>query len=181
MSLIPLGFLGAGGANTFELISTQILPSNGQVSFTNIAQTYKHLQLRWVARDASSTSGGVLVSARVNGATAANYAWHLLNSTGATPVSGNSTSASAIGVGYTTQNGASAGIFGVGVIDILDYTNTTTNKTFRSFSGNVSSYNQLALLSGVYWGATSAITQIDLFTTNGFIAGSRFSLYGVKG
>ena len=73
-------------------------------------------------------------------------------------------------------------VFGVSIIDVLDYTNTTTKKTFRGLSGwdnNTSGYVDFG--SGHYGGDTTAITSITYSCATGvFAVNSSFALYGVK-
>jgi len=67
------------------------------------------------------------------------------------------------------------------VLDILDAYSTTKNKTIRSLSGMTGGANNLQLYSGL-WNNTAAISSLNIFpgATN-FVAGSRFSLYGIRG
>jgi len=178
--LIPLGFLGGGSLAGFELISTQVLVATQNVTFSSIPQGYKHLQLRIAARDASAGSGGISTSLRLNNVSTSSYAWHQLLGNGGSATTSVSTSATSMNVGYVVANGGTPSAFGGFVIDILDYTNASTNKTVRSLGGLASGYQYVALHSGVLLSA-GAVTQIDLFTSSGFTANSRFSLYGVRG
>jgi hypothetical protein len=81
---------------------------------------------------------------------------------------------------------APASVFGAGVVDILDAFSTTKNKTVRAFSGNYTAANNLGdrqivhLASGVYL-STTAINSLTLYAANNLVAGSRFSLYGIRG
>jgi hypothetical protein len=79
---------------------------------------------------------------------------------------------------------ATASIFGVGVIDILDYANTNKYKTTRTlscFDTNNVDRGLTMLLSG-NWRSTSAVTTVRLFAGNNSMAQySSFALYGIKG
>jgi hypothetical protein len=75
----------------------------------------------------------------------------------------------------TTANG-----FAAGVMDILDYTNTTKNTTLRSLNGLANATLAIHLNSGAFYD-TTAITQITIEANNNFNGSSRFSLYGIKG
>jgi hypothetical protein len=163
-----------------ELIGTSTLAATGNVTFGSIPQGYKHLQIRGMARDAGATSGGIGVFMRLNGVTTTNYSWHSLVGTTAPPSSNATPSTTAINVGYASGNGGNYNAFSAFVIDLYDYTNSNTNKTVRSLTGISSGYSSINLHSGLYY-STGAVTQIDLYTSNGMLSGTRWSLYGVKG
>lgn len=71
--------------------------------------------------------------------------------------------------------------FSVNVINVENYSNTTTNKTVIARSNSSSSIAGTVAVAGL-WRSTSAITSITVFCTNGsnIKAGSTFSLYGIK-
>ena len=184
----PLGVLsaaGAGGGATgpaYELISTTVLGSNtGSVTFSSLgdyASTYKHLQIRYVAR----TSRGEINDAmniQLNGdTTSSNYKNHYLYGTGSTVASGNASG------GFNSPlagNTATANAFAVGVVDIVDAFSSTKNTTLRGLGGVSSSFNQIMLNSGL-WVNTASITSIALLSGNGanLVTGTRISLYGIR-
>ena len=78
-------------------------------------------------------------------------------------------------------NNAASNCFGAGVIDILDYANTSKYKTMRSLSGFEDNSNgQIWLISGL-WMSTSAVTSITIApTTSPILQYSSFALYGIK-
>jgi hypothetical protein len=178
---------GGGGAGAYELISTTILTaSQTSVVFNSIPTTYKHLELRMATRT-DYGSGSNAQSIRLNGDTGYNYAHHFLNAGvqfGPAPVSGGSTSTNLIQTGYTTANNSATGIFNASIVSILDAFSTTKNKTLRIFSGNHSAAinsTRVEVMSGL-WMNTAAITSLTIFSEAvNFVAGSRFSLYGIKG
>jgi hypothetical protein len=73
---------------------------------------------------------------------------------------------------------ATTSIFSAGVIDILDYTNTNKNKTFRLMGGTDTNGSGNADFESGMWMNTAAITQLDFFATNNFTEYTRFDLYG---
>jgi hypothetical protein len=191
MTLSALGIFsaaGAGGiAGDYELIQTQILPGSvaTTVSFTGLgsfSSTYKHLQIRYTGRTvlAASTSDALIV--RANGISTTSYAHHQLVGTGSAVESGAATNATAMRLGRLTAANGTTNSWAAGVIDILDPYSTTKNKTFRGFSGNTSADNIVILYSGLF-NNTASITQLDLsgLGASGLSAGSRFSLYGIRG
>lgn len=186
--LIPFGVFSAAGASTgpagsYDLISTTILGSTtAAVTFTTSGLSdYKHLQVRYVSRNASDTNG--LVGVTYNGATSSYY-WHRLRGNGSS-VSSAGQSDSRIEV-YGSGSSAGANQFGAGVIDILDFNSSTKYKTLRALVGvkdSAGSMSEVDLMSGAYYGNTNALTSVTLTQTygTGFVSGSRFSLYGIRG
>jgi hypothetical protein len=181
--LIPLGFLAGsgGGVDTdYELIESVILGSSqSTITFSSLgaySSTYKHLQIRATARK-SNTDNTQLI--RFNGDTASNYAVHFIYGNGSIVQSASGTSATAI-VNYPfAGSGYTANAFGVYVMDILDAFSTTKNKTIRQLSAL--SNTEIQLVSGL-WINTASLTSITLTSASGdLVAGSRFSLYGIKG
>ena len=191
MTLSALGIFsaaGAGGAafsSDYELIETQILGSSqASVVFSSLgtySSTYKHLQIRAVPRSDRADTDDVLF-ARVNGDTGSSYMYHLLFGDGASV----SSSAAGIGaekmeLGRVAGGSNASGIYGQNVIDVLDAFSATKYKTFRSLAGlNRATTPYVILYSGVRFN-TASISSISLFSQGNLVAGSRFSLYGIKG
>ena len=161
-------------AKTYEPISTQTLgTATATVTFSSIPQTYTDLVL--VSTNATSPSG-YLFSVRVNGDTASNYS--------ATRLHGNGTAASSAReanytFGFAGSVYSSTDPSGNAIVNFMNYSNTTTYKTFLMRT-NVANAN--TSLSASLWRNTAAITSISLgveFTQN-FVVGSTFTLYGIK-
>jgi len=175
---------------SYDYIDHTVVGSGGasSITFTSIPSTYKHLQIRFMARDTSTYAVGCNDFAfRFNGDTGSNYSWHRLFGDGTTAASN----------GYASQNyGASvlgiipgdlntAGAYGAGFIDILDYANTSKYKTIRLLGGTddnsgSSSRSRLTLTSNA-WLSTSAITSIECYLPSSTMKQySHVSLYGIK-
>lgn len=173
-----LGGAVAPAVGDYESISTTTLSTTqAAITFSAIVGTYKHLQIRFIAR--GSAGGGILIT--FNGDTAANYSYHSLTGEGTTASanSGSSTSNMLIVRNGGVQTGAN--IFTAGVIDILDYSNTNKYKTLRTLNGGDANGSGNIQLESGSWRNTAAITSVTL-THNGstFAANSSFALYGVK-
>ncbi|CAB4140028.1 hypothetical protein UFOVP404_5 [uncultured Caudovirales phage] len=157
--------------STYEPIATSTLGSNQTtVTFSSIAGTYTDII---VVIDATSTGDNVL--ARVNGDTGNNYSFTRLsgNGTSATSARGSNTN-------YLNFDGAAYLTTGrsTWVIQFMNYSNTTTNKTIIS-RGNNAAVGVDANIN--LWRSTSAITSISFIaTSNAYQTGSTFTLYGVK-
>ena len=184
--LIPFGIFAAAGAvpGAYELISTTVLGSAASsVTFSSLgdySSTYKHLQIRSVAKTTTVGDGAEALVLRFNSDSGSNYARHFLSGNGSSVSSGATTSANYVGAGLVTTNSSIAAFAG-NVCDVLDAYSTTKNKTIRTLAGHPGSLVFIQLLSGV-WLNTASITSMTLSPSLGnFITGSRFSLYGIRG
>ena len=167
-----------------EPIATQLLASTaGSVTFSNIPQNYKHLQLRVFAQTNYSYPGsdGLLVT--INNDTTTTYRHHQMFGQGATVTANNTSSTDGF---YINRFGnTSNGHWGACITDILDYANTNKYKTARSLGGvewNGSIEGAVYYSSGLYPN-TSPITTIKIssFSPAVLSVNSRISLYGLKG
>lgn len=170
----------------YESIATVILTSTqSSIEFTNIPQTYQHLQLRLFVKSQRSDSAFTDLTMQINGVTASTYRSHALY--------GNGSSAGAFSLSdvnfYFGRAGASGtnGTWGAFVIDMLDYTSTNKYKTIRSLGGaDANGSGEIYLNSGFNSTNTNALTSIKLQTytptgLTGFVANSHAALYGIKG
>jgi hypothetical protein len=168
MEPIASTLVGAGGVST--------------VTFNDIPQTYKHLQLRVTARNTrvSGYNAGTLTG-YFNGDTGINYSNHYLYGDSGTIYSFSSLATSGFTVTRCADNSV-ANVVGVSITDILDYTNTNKYKTMRSITGiENNSVGEMQYTSNV-WMSTTAVTSITIDTpTFNIMQHSRFSLYGIKG
>ena len=188
--LIPLGFLaGSGGvAGDYELIETYILGSSqSSITFSNLgdySSTYKHLQIRAVAKSTNSGAEQTTLLTYNGDTTTTNYRAHQLYGFNGSVGSADTISFARQMIGYTARADVT-NVFGAIVIDILDPYSTTKNTTARSLSGNVAGTgaNAVVNLQSHLYINTDAISSATLAPLAGgnFIAGSRFSIYGVRG
>jgi hypothetical protein len=164
--------VGSGGLSTID--------------FTSIPTTYKHLQIRVLCRSETAfTNDGILMRVGTGGTldTTSTLWGHFLKGDGATATAG---SRSSTNIEMIQSSGATSasGVFGVAVIDLLDYSNTNKNKTFRSLTGvdQNNSTGEVRLASGSYGANTNAINTIRFYSAFANIAqNSSFALYGIKG
>jgi hypothetical protein len=123
------------------------------------------------------------MSIRFNSDSGSNYSVHRLIGDGSVYSTAATNTTSVINdfvAGNTSPTGSFAGF----VMDILDSYSTTKNKTTRTLVGRIVGTGEtaVALVSG-NWRNTGSITSVTFAPINGtnFIAGSRFSLYGIRG
>lgn len=172
-------------ASDMELISTIRVGSAGaaSVTFSAIPQEFKHLQIRCVALSNRASTGDNLIF-RFNGDTATNYADHLLYGTGASALSGNDINQAFANIVRLPAASIAANVFGAGVIDILDYSNSSKFKTARSIGGWDSNGNgEIWGAASGLWRSTAAVTSLYLSVNAGTLLqpNSKFSLYGIRG
>lgn len=157
-----------------EPIATTLLSGTAaSVTFSNIPQNYKHLQVRVLC----GASTGASVNYRFNSdSTATNYYYHRLQGTGA------AVNAAAGNLNRIFDYAGLSSTFTVGVIDILDYSNVYKFKTSRALAGNDANGSGQINLTSNLWSNTAAVTSIELLPDTGtWIQYSRFSLYGIRG
>ena len=168
-------------AGAFDALGTVTVSSGGvaSVAFAGIPQGYKHLQIRASVRNTAGTYNDIRIA--FNGDNGTTYSWHRLIGDGASAGAGGGASTTLSTVGLYTGSSQTAGIFAANIMDILDYSSSSKNKTVRSLvgaDGNGSGY--VIFYSGA-WYNTNAITTINFTPLSGsFAEASTFSLYGVK-
>ena len=165
-SMYPLG--------VFTLASAQ-----ATIEFTNIPQTYTHLEIRGLSKN---TAGSGYILVEYNGDTSTSkYTWHSLSGDGASPGTGASATGTFSGNPITQTQGGGTSIFSSVIISILDYRNTNKNTTMRAISGfDNNGSGTIGLTSGLFVD-TNPITSIKLkWSGNNFAANSSFALYGIQ-
>ena len=165
------------------MIPIATLTSSGGATFTSIPQTYEHLQLRVFTK--SQAAGTDYYNWRYNeDATSGNYRTHTLLGNG-TSASANTNPTGNTTAHIPTENpGTNAtSVFGVIILDILDYSNTNKYTTTRILAGwDANGSGQVSLSSGL-WLSTAAVTNIAIggyatqLTTSG---NASYALYGIK-
>lgn len=165
------------------IASSVIGSGGGTPSFTNIPQTFTHLQLRVTIRGTRAGAPSDLTYIRFNGDYGTTYSSHWINGSGSSIASsgGNTFGFMYLGDSTLPDSTATANCFGSQVWDILDYTNTSKFKTVKMIAGwdaNGSGY--CALVSGL-WRDTSAITTISNMGVANSLAAqyTRVDLYGI--
>ena len=191
-SVKGFGFgLSTLGGPAYDSIATVTLGSaQSTISFTSIPSTYKHLQIRYIARSSQPQTFANFIVATFNSDTTIGnyYSRHRLNGRGdGTIYSDLSAGSFRSQVGFVAGGSTTSNNFSPGIIDILDYTSTSKNKTIRVLSGlagqGTSTDNDVAFISSLYFPSTiSAISTIDLNVPGwNFAQHSSFALYGIRG
>ena len=162
----------AAGISYTPLATTTLGSAAATVTFSTISGAYTDLVL--VASIKSSTNS--YAQMYVNGDNAGtSYSQTTLTGNGTTASSARNTNAA---INYLAQdNNINSTDFTPYVINIQNYSNTTTYKTWITRSGSAA-FSTVATVS--LWRSTSAITSITLQLNSGNLAAdSTFSLYGI--
>ena len=186
ISSLKTGFSGdsllAGNDDPGAMVplQTYVVPAGGvsSVTFSSISQNFAHLQIRGIG-----IYGYVNTLIQFNGDTGSNYTYHELYGGYS---GGNVTGSTGSSTGQTSTRGGistSASYPSPQIIDILDYSSVSKNKTIRVLHGadtNATADSFVGLRSGA-WLSLSAITSIKLYPASGsYSQFSQFALYGVK-
>ena len=178
------GITGSGGASlsSFESIATTTLTGTQTgITISSIPSTFKHLQIRVMAGSSYASAGYDLMQLRFNNDSATNYADHNLTGDGATATAGGQVTRTFIEtIGFLVRTGTSANIFGVSVIDILDYASTSKYKTVRALGGEDRNGSGNIRIGSGLWLSTNAINRIDFCHGESLKTGTTIALYGIK-
>lgn len=154
--------------------------SGGNIQFNSIPQTFTHLQLRCFVRtdEAAAVSGCAFDF--INGTQT--YSQHELQGNGSSTSSFGNSNLSIVNFLPVPAASSTSSVFGIIVVDILDYTSTVKNKTIRQIGGYDANGSGVASLkSGAQYDSATPITQIRLrpYSASNFVQYSRFDLYGI--
>lgn len=163
---------------TYDSIATTTLTTNtATVTFSSISGSYTDLIL---VASPMATANNYNFNVYYNSDTGSNYSWTSLRfnaDDSANPISDRASNTTSI---RTNTNISTTTPFPI-IYQILNYSNTTTNKTSLS---RIARGNYAVAATVGLWRSTSAITSISCILTGGgsasFISGSTFTLYGIK-
>lgn len=161
---------------TYEPIATNTLGSaTSSVTLSSIPSTYTDLVLVVMA---TNTGGATDIFLTINGDTGTNYSYTWITTNASTVTSGRVSSTANLRNGYYGIPGSTFGY--LAVTHLLNYSNTTTNKTLITRSGNASTGGGTDAIVAL-WRSTSAINSLQLRASTGtFGSGSTFTVYGIK-
>lgn len=175
--------------NSFESIAT-LTASGGEstLNFTNIPQTYTHLQVRGIGRLNGTQEGYGYSYVTFNDV---GGACHYLNSVGSGLNNGGTTASQYQIPCSMTPSNAPANVYGYMIFDILDYSATNKKKMAFGFSGYATNntsgapfYQGVGYSSILINGDNAVINKITISSGpfgETFVAGSTYALYGIKG
>ena len=162
---------------TYEPIATTTFGSaTTTYTFSSIPSTYTDLV---VVANYGTTAAGNSIFFRMNGDTANNYSGTFLLGSGSTADSYRGSNEPSIRIfGSPIASGTPSTLIATGIVQIQNYSNTTTNKTVIARSGQGTG----EVLAGVgLWRSTAAVNSITFYmAASSMLAGSTFTLYGIK-
>ena len=158
---------------TYDKIEARTLGSaSTSVTFSTIPATYTDIV---IVAAGTISSGAPSTYIRLNGDTGSNYSHTYLTGDGSSATSSRASSQTSM---LVTYNGAIAASPNTNILQVMNYANTTTNKTVLS-RANQAQYGTDAVVG--LWRSTAAINSITFITGGtGFAIGSTFTLYGIK-
>ena len=165
---------------TYQPIATATVSGSttNKITFSSIPGTYTDLVLISLARSAIAQTNDFLFM-QPNGDTASNKSFTRFIGDGSSVVTARTSNDAYLQWGQVTGSLTASGIFAVSIGHIMNYANTTTNK---SIIARADLGTQSAMAFAGLWSSTSAITSLDIYAggLNNYVAGSTFSLYGIK-
>jgi hypothetical protein len=159
------------------LISTTTL-TGASVSLSSIPSTYYNLQL--VIRNYRPATDGQQIRMRFNGDSNADRHYALATNSGNNNFVAGTFASTNVEVSAASDNSVTNGLT---VVNLYDYTNTTTWKMadFRSIVTDWSNTAAWQLFNGfAYYNQTGAISSLTLFPNSGNFTSGTALLYGVK-
>jgi hypothetical protein len=160
--------------STYTVTGSNLLGTTG-VTFSSINSAYTDLI---IVQNASLTGAAIACIRVGNGSvdTGNNYSQTAISGNGTSASSGRTSNANV----WRTDLAHMTSGWGVYITQIMNYSNTTTNKTCIQRYNNVP-YGALEAITGL-WRSTSAINTIQLFLdrAESYLVGSTFTLYGIK-
>jgi hypothetical protein len=170
-----------GEFSTYTPIYAQTLSATtGSITFSNIPTTFTDLIL--VVNAASETTHAFL-NMQFNGDTGTNYSYTELLGNGTNATSTRYTNATQMFNANVAMQQTTISFNGI--YQIMNYSNSTTNKTGLARLNCINSDYNGSIAVGGAWRNTSPITSIKVFpsrsgTPYNFSIGSTFTLYGIK-
>jgi len=159
--------------------------SGNFANFTNIPQTYQDLRLVYTIRSGATTndagkSNQVYFTGLINGVNTQSYSFAFLEGDGSTRSAGYFNNQFIVYYGLIPNANATAGIFGSGYVDFLNYRDTNTFKTIITNQGSDTNGSGNVRITANLYRSTAAITSISVSAAS-VVAGSTATLYGIKG
>jgi hypothetical protein len=156
----------------------------GAIYMLNFSENYQHLQVRITGRSKSNSTISSLYGSfyRDGVSTPSSYASHYLYTDGGGTVgTGNNTGLSYMFAG-TAFPAATApeNLFSTVIIDVLDYTSTTKNKTVRKMYGHDRNGSGYVALTSSLLVHPNAVNSCWIDTEGSFAVGTRIDIYGIN-
>lgn len=196
LGMVASSLRSSVGGPSYEWIATATATSSSTtLNFSNIPQTYQHLRIIGMAKSTYSNSGtgesgyGIQWGSGSTPLTSGYYFSRYFGTGSGSRGSNNGTSPIIDGSMPWDNTGSFSGyVFGPVVLDIFNYSSTTTGKSFKLYKGfacnNTSGNTNVQFHTG-FNGNTNAINYIlfdatSTYADGPFATNTNFNLYGVK-
>jgi hypothetical protein len=165
----------AAGNTYTQIASTTLGSAASSVTFSSIPATYTDLRLV-ISTQTNTGAYGLAPALQFNGDTATNYSRTYMFGNGSSAASGRTSNTAVADFG----DNVGANQWSNCTVDIMNYSNSTTYKTFLYRQGN--GYNLYTTAGVILWRSTAAITSILVTGAgpNSYATGSTFNLYGIQ-
>jgi hypothetical protein len=157
----------AAGPTYKTIASTSLASGTTSIVFNSIPQTYTDLQIIFSGTVATGATNPLLY---LNGDTGGNYGYTRWYAFG-TGRGSDSSNGGTYYIGDITQT------YNLTIVDIMNYTNTTSWKSMITRGHIVDSSESLLLGT---WRNTSAVNSITISNAQNFLAGTTATLIGIK-
>jgi hypothetical protein len=180
MAILPTVAAGSMHGAIVPIASVILSSPTDPINFTNIPQVYQDLLIVTYAR-------GTVASILENLVCYPNGITGTSNASDTSLIGdGSSATSSRYSNAYNTWGvipsaSATSGIFGATETHILNYSNTTTYKTFLTRSAADLNGSGKTTLNVSLWRATAAITSLSIYAASAnFATGTSINLYGIR-
>jgi hypothetical protein len=166
--------------STYTPIATTTLSATGDITFSSIPQTYTDLVLVLRGRSANAAiNAGTYFGFNGTYGTGPYSSIELTGDTSAVTSAVQTNQPFIGGFAPVPAAGSAANIFGNIHYYILNYSNTTTNKTaIWKCAGDLAGSGRISVGAGLYR-STAAINAWFITTPGSFVAGTTATLYGI--
>lgn len=173
--------------NTYTLISSNVLGSSAaSVTFSSIPATYTDLVLRISARYSAAVVSAQIQLQPNGNTTSTNYSQTAIRGTGSAASSTNDSTSGGrayLPMGYIAGDSATSNTFGSVEYYIPNYAETT-KKPMSGYSASESNTATISFVNyataGLYHDTTALTSLVIKPSSDNFMAGSSFYLYGIK-
>jgi len=182
----PFGYSSSSAASNSVTITSQYNSiattsyssgSGGDVTFYNIPNIYRHLQVRMFLRDTRAASDSTWFM-QFNADTGNNYSYQGMQANGSSISALTSTTTNSF-QGITSASSTGASRFGAAVIDIFDANQSNKYKTATYQTGYTNNGSGSIYTVSATWRSAYPITTITIKPNTGFAQYSHFALYGI--
>lgn len=189
-----MGLLGAAfspvAAGAYDLLETVTLTSTtSSVTFDNLdtlySSAYKHLEIKMVGRSTRTGANQDSFQMTFNEDNGANYTRQDIGTDGASGYGRSRANQSRMYLGQTSASDSESFSFGATIAQIIDPFSSNKNTTILGFNGSHApgtggGPGTYVYIVGGMQMSVNVLSSIQVYCgSNAFVAGSRFSIYGI--